>query len=322
MSFIKFIYRAYEKATEIEDADFCYATSTPLTIGLVVLWLRRLHRIHYYFEVRDLWPEAPIQMGVIKNYFLIKYLFYLEKKIYSRADKIIALSPGILEGIKKKVPKKEVHLIPNFSDCVFFHPEEKNPALEEKFSVKGKFVISYFGALGKANHLDYLLDAARCLDRNSLDNVHFIVAGKGAELTMIKEKVKLYGLTNIHFIGFINKVSLHDMLNVTDAVYISFAKKPILETNSPNKFFDGLAAGKLCISNTKGWMKELIEENKCGFYYDPEDLSEFLKKLLPYTINPLLLKASQSNARKLAESDFSKKLMIEKFLELINEATP
>jgi glycosyltransferase involved in cell wall biosynthesis len=318
-SFVKFMYRAYIKAGEIEYVDLCYATSTPLTIGIIALWLRRLHRIKFYFEVRDLWPEAPIQMGVIKNYFVKKYLYNLEKRIYRRAEKIIALSPGIFEEIKKKAPKKEIVLIPNFSDCQFFHPEEKNPALGEKFEVEGKFVISYFGALGKANHLEYLINAALEVSKNKLENIHFIIAGKGAEFHLIKEKVKNYQLDNISFIGFINKTSLHDLLNVTDAIYISFAKKNILETNSPNKFFDGLAAGKLCITNTKGWMKELIEEHNCGFYYDPENPALFLKNIVPYIKDKNLLKSAQANARKLAEEKFSKDIMVEKFLLLFRE---
>jgi glycosyltransferase involved in cell wall biosynthesis len=318
-SFIKFMYRAYIKAGEIEYVDLCYATSTPLTIGIIALWLRRLHRIEFYFEVRDLWPEAPIQMGAIKNYFVKKYLYSLEKRIYRRAEKIIALSPGILEGIKEKAPKKEVLLIPNFSDCHFFHPEEKSATLEETFNVKDKFVISYFGALGKANHLEYLINVASDVSKNKSENIHFIIAGKGAELHLIKEKVKEHQLHNISFVGFINKTSLHDLLNVTDAIYISFANKPILETNSPNKFFDGLAAGKLCITNTKGWMKELIEEHKCGFYYDPENPELFLKNITPYVKDKNLLKTTQANSRKLAEDKFSKDIMVEKFLTLFRE---
>ena len=318
LSFIKFIYRAYLKAASIKNIDLCYATSTPLTIGIVALWLKRIHKIPFYFEVRDLWPEAPIQMGTIKNYFVKKYLFYLEKKIYKKASLLIALSPGIKEGIQKKVPKKTIQLIPNFSDCIFFHPEEKNSALEDKFNLHGKFVISYFGALGKANHLDYLIDAAYELFKVKNESIHFIIAGKGAELNAIKEKAKTLELTNISFIGFINKSNLHEMLNITDAIYISFANKPILETNSPNKFFDGLASGKLCICNTRGWIKELIEKNECGFYYNPEKPLDFIDKIIPYTNDMNLLNLSQLNARRLAEREFSKEIMVEKLLTLIN----
>jgi glycosyltransferase involved in cell wall biosynthesis len=318
-SFVKFMFRAYNKATEIENIDLCYATSTPLTIGLIALFLKRLHRISFYFEVRDLWPEAPIQMGAIKNYFIKKYLFNLEKRIYKRADKIIALSPGIAEGIRMRVPDKEVHIIPNFSDCVFFHPEEKTNELEEKFGVKGKFVISYFGALGKANHLEYLINTAVELSKRKLSHIHFIIAGKGSELHLIKEKVRKNHLNNISFVGFVNKYSLHEMLNVTDAIYISFINKPIMETNSPNKFFDGLAAGKLCITNVKGWTKELIEKNNCGFYYNPEEPEVFIDKIIPYTNDHKLLTTSQNNARNLAEHDFSKDIMIKFFLKLFQQ---
>ncbi len=318
-SFMKFMFRAYSKATEIENIDLCYATSTPLSIGIIALWLKKIHRINYYFEVRDLWPEAPIQMGVIKNYFLKKHLYRLEKRIYNKADKIVALSPGILEGIKRKAPHKECYLIPNFSDCEFFYSEEKKNELEEKFNVRGKFVVSYFGALGKVNHLEYLIDAALELSKHKIDYIHFIIAGKGFELNLIKEKVKKYELHTISFIGFINKKSLKEMLNVTDAVYISFANKPILETNSPNKFFDGLASGKLCITNTKGWMKDLIEANNCGFYYNPEHPKSFLDTIIPYTNDKNLLKSAQINARNLAEKEFSKDIMLAQFLNLFKD---
>ncbi|HSZ24477.1 MAG TPA: glycosyltransferase family 4 protein [Cytophagaceae bacterium] len=318
ISFAKFMYRAFIKAREIKDVDLCYATSTPLTIGIIALLLKRFHHIKFYFEVRDLWPEAPIQMGTIKNYFAKKILYALEKKIYTKAEKIIALSPGILEGIKKVAPQKDCYMIPNFADCTYFYPEEKKHEFEIQFGIKETFVISYFGALGKANHLDYLINAALELAKNKIENIHFIIAGRGAELHSIKDKVKTHSLTNISFVGFINKTSLHDMLNVTDAIYISFANKPILETNSPNKFFDGLAAGKLCISNTKGWMKELIEKNNCGFYYDPEKPETFIEKIIPYTKNTSLLKNSQHNARKLAEQEFSKDIMTGRFLTIFN----
>jgi len=255
-------------------------------------------------------------MGIVKSYFLKKYLYKVEGNIYKGARKIVALSPGIAEGVKMKVPHKEVYLLPNFSDCDFFMPENKNPEMESEFSVQGKFVISYFGALGKANHLKFLVDAAIELKNENIENVHFIIAGKGSEWTMIKELVCKNELSNISFIGHIGKDNLRDLLNVTDAVYISFANMPILETNSPNKFFDGIASGKLCITNIKGWIKELVEENQCGFYYNPEVKGCFLEKLNPYLLDDNLLKKSQMNARRLAEDKFSKKEICQKFIEL------
>ncbi len=316
ISFIKFILKAYQKAKEVDNIDLCYATSTPLTIGLIALWLKRFQKINYYFEVRDLWPEAPIQLGIVKNYFVKKYLYYLERKIYRNATKIIGLSPGIIEGIKKVAPTKEIYLLPNFSDCDFFTTEIKNDTIEAKFNVKDKFVISYFGAIGKANHLEYLIQAAELLHIKNNEKIHFVIAGKGSELVKIKEMASKSALSNISFVGFLTKNSIKELLNCTDAIYISFNDIPILETNSPNKFFDGLAAGKVCITNTKGWIKELIEQHKCGFYYPGEDPEKFVELIEPYSQDKNMLLEAQKNARRLAENEFDKTLIYAKFNRL------
>jgi glycosyltransferase involved in cell wall biosynthesis len=317
-SFIRFMYLAYRRASTVAPADLCYATSTPLTIGLVALWLKRFRKIPFYFEVRDLWPEAPIQMGVIRNSFLKKYLYALEQKIYRHAEKIIALSPGIEQGIRKSIgANTKTVLIPNFSDCSFFFPEDKQALLEQKFEVKNKFVISYTGTLGQANHLEYLLHCAQLLHDQKETRVHIIIAGKGAQEDALKDKYK--HLPNVSFIGFLNKNGIMELMNISDAVYISYASLPILQTNSPNKFFDGLAAGKLCISNTAGWLQELIEQHDCGFYYPSEQPAVFVQKLLPYIEDTSLLKDAQLRARALAEQQFSKTIMTQRFLSLFSK---
>jgi len=228
--------------------------------------------------VRDLWPEAPVQLGIIKNRFIKYYLERLEKKVYKNAEKIIALSPGIKAQIELRQPHKEVEIIPNMSDVDFFTPEVKNPILEELFNVNNKFVVSYFGAIGTANHLEYLLAAANSSLKAKLPVVFFII-GIGSQTKKLKYLVKHFDLTNVRFVKFQNKQNLKRLLNVTDAAYVSFANKPILETNSPNKFFDALASGKLIITNTKGWVKDICEKDNCGFYYNPDRPQDFVSQL-------------------------------------------
>jgi glycosyltransferase involved in cell wall biosynthesis len=318
-SFLKFIIKSYHKAKLISDIDLCYASSTPLTIGLVAIRLKNKFNIPFYFEVRDLWPEAPIQMGVIKNFFIKRFLYFLEKRIYKNAEKIIALSPGIKDGVEKIVPYKPVYILPNISDCNLFHPEIKNPLFEEKYKVKEKFVVTYFGAIGKVNHLSYMIDVVNACKQKGLDGIHFIITGKGSELESIKSLAKKYKLDNVSFLDFMNKHSLSEVLNVTDATYISYADKPVLQSNSPNKFFDAIAAGKLCIVNTKGWIMNLIEEKDCGFYANPNRPEDFIEKVTPFLNDRSSLILCQNNARKLAETYFSREVQTEKFLKLFNK---
>lgn len=314
-AFLKFALKAYRLAASITQADICYATSTPLTVGMIALALKWLKGVPFYFEVRDLWPLAPIQMGVIRNKLLKKFLYLLEKAIYKEAEQIVALSPGMATYIAKLTDASKINIIPNIADTDFFGSFDKKPVTIIK-SFPRKFTITYFGAVGKVNQLEYLIKAARYFQDKNINEVFFQVIGKGQEWENIQDLAFEYKLANIQFIPHLNKYKLREVLKDSQAVYVSFALKPVLETSSPNKFFDSLAAGKLCIVNTEGWIKEMIEEKGCGFYADPNNPRELLKKLLPYLADGQLMEAAQASARSLAHTDFSRCSLTGQFVRL------
>src|SRR6185312_16720347 len=98
------------------DIDIVYATSTPLSVAIPAMVIKWLKGTPFIFEVRDLWPEVPIQMGAIKNKFIIKLLYKLEKKIYTSAKHVVALSPGMYDGvIKYGISPDKVSMVPNMS---------------------------------------------------------------------------------------------------------------------------------------------------------------------------------------------------------------
>ncbi len=316
-AFLQFVLLTITKAASLPRADLCYVSSTPLTTGLAAMYFKWRHKIPYYFEVRDLWPEAPVQLGVIRNRWLKYWLYRLEKSIYRGSQAIIALSPGARQYISERVPAKEVMLIPNMADCGFFAKTDKNPYHELQFQVSNKFVVTYFGAIGKINRLQNLLDAAGACQQKMLHEVAFLITGEGSELRHIEQEVAERNLKNIHFVPFQNKYGLLSVLNVTDAAYISFMDLPVLQHCSPNKLFDALAAGKLCISTLPGWIQETLEAERCGFYTDPTQPSEFVKSIAPFVNDRELLNDFQNNARQLAERHFSRQLQVEKLLALL-----
>ncbi len=313
-AFIKFVLLVCRKASLFRKADLCYVTSTPLTVGAIGLYFQRKFNMPFHFEVRDLWPEAPIQMGVIKNRLTQRLLYRLEKHIYERATSLVALSPGIAQHIRQVVPHQEVNLIPNMSDCGFFSKAERNEYHERQFDVKGKFVVTYFGAMGRVNQLSYFVDAARACQQQRLHEVQFLMVGEGSELAAIRDYAQRLNLRNIRFIPYQNKYGLLSVLNVTDAAYVSFADFPVLQTNSPNKFFDALAAGKLCITNTPGWIADLVEEHQCGFYAPAHQPEQFVAQLSLFVNDRSLLETYQANARRLGEQQFERGQQVEKLL--------
>ncbi|MEK6781017.1 MAG: glycosyltransferase family 4 protein [Bacteroidota bacterium] len=317
LAFFKFAWGAIRLAGKFKGVNYCYAISVPLTVGLAAMWIKKRHGIPYIFEVGDLWPDAPIQMGYVKNLFLQRALYGLEKAIYASAYAVVALSPAIKSIVEKKVPGKVVHLIPNMADTDYYRPELRSPELEEKFGVKGKFVVSYIGAVGVANGLDYFIECANTCRKEELP-IQFLLCGDGALLDRLKGNAKHLGLHNLSFIEFTNRKGVKEVMNVTDAVCVCYKNIPILETGSPNKYFDGLAAGKLIAINFGGWIKKEIEEIRCGIYGDPLQPMDFVKKIKPFLFDQKLLLQFQESARGLAERKYSRRFLSETFSQLFS----
>ncbi len=314
-SFLKYINQSVSIAKKLNNVDICYAISVPLTVGIAAIWLKKKIKLPYIFEVGDLWPDAPVQMGFVKNYFLVSLLFQLEKLIYKEAKSIAALSQPIKEAIEKKISGKKIDIIPNMADCDFYKQEGKESALEEKFNAKGKFVVSYIGTAGVANGLDYFLECANVSRKAELP-IHFILCGDGATLPYLKASAERLGLKNITFTGFVNRSEVKEVMNITDAVFVSYKNIPILQTGSPNKYFDGLASGKMIIANFGGWIKEEIENSHCGINLDPKQPSDFVKKIESFVNNKIKTNEFQRAARSLAESKYDRKKLSTLFVNI------
>ena len=314
-AFLQFIILCKNFIKKHNDLDKIIVTSTPLTVGFVALWAQKKFKIPYIFEVRDLWPEAPIQMGVIKNPLLKIWLEKQELKFYKNAERVIALSPGMRNHIEKKAPKVKVELIPNVADCDFFERvEEKDEDLVLQYGVKNKFVVSYFGAVGPVNDLMSLI---KCAELCMHLPIRFLIMGEGSSLKEIKDYVATKQLKNIFFIPYGTKEDVKDVMNVTDACYVSFLHKPILRTNSPNKFFDAIASGKLVITNIQGWIRGLVEKRHIGFFADSDFPAEFGEKIKPFIDSPELLIKYQKASRSTAEQFFSRKELSHHFVQAI-----
>lgn len=307
-SFLRFIRLAIGQAKREENVDIIFATSTPLTVGYIALRLKSLRKWKYVFEVRDLWPEFPIQIGAIHNFILIKFLKYLEKRIYMKAEHIIALSPGMKDGVLLTgISDAKVTVIPNMSKPDKFYPREKAQDFIEKFSIDiNKFNIIHFGSMGIANGLSYLIETAKLFHERSIDDVNFVFMGDGATLPLLKSMVEKYGLLNVRFLGNHKMNIVSEVVNICDMSIISFLDLPILYTNSPNKLFDSLSAGKPVIVNSAGWTKDLVEKYNCGFYVDPNDPQDFFDKILDCKNNTELIEQWGRNARQLSIDVFDK----------------
>jgi glycosyltransferase involved in cell wall biosynthesis len=231
----------------------------------------------------------------------------MAKKIYAAANHIVALSPGMKEGIVRVgIPVEKITVIPNSSDLELFRPDLDGSASRTRLGLGDRFAAIYFGAMGFANGLEYLIEAARTLAERSRHDIVIVLHGDGGKKPELKKMAGNYKLTNVVFSDLVpDKAEVARIIACCNACLVIYraAKE---HTWSPNKMFDALAAGKPVLINVPGWLGETIENNKCGKCVDsrrPQTLADALEELAD---NPQMCREMGSNARLLAEQKFSR----------------
>lgn len=311
-AFFAFSWRAARRAVAI-GGDIVFATSTPLTIAIPGVYASKRLGIPMVFEVRDLWPEMPIAVGALRNPVTIKAAKALELFAYKNASEIVALSPGMKDGIVKTgYPAEYVSIIPNSSDVELFDvPLSVGEELRQKTPWLGdRKLVVYVGTLGKINNVSYLVDIAT--EMAKLDKkIVFLVIGHGQELNLVKNKAARLGIlgSNFFMMNPVPKNEVPKWLSAASAATSLFDKVKEMEDNSANKFFDALAAGKPIVINYGGWQAAVIEKYSNGCRLDQEDISQAARTLLALLSDEDLLQKAGQASKKAARELFDRNVL-------------
>ena len=307
LKFYQFARLACRIGKGLPKPDVVFATHTPLTIGLAGLALGQHFEVPFVFEVRDLWPEALVNVGALKNPLGIWWLRRMAVKIYEGAKHIVALSPGMKEGILHAgVPAKKVTVIPNGSDLDLFSPDVNGSAQRKRLGLGDRFAAIYFGAMGLANGLEYVIEAARILAERHSNHIAIVLLGSGGKRAELEKLAGEYELKNVIFSDPApDKERLAQIVAGCDAC-LTIYRASKEHSWSPNKMFDALAAGKPVLINVPGWLGETIQDNKCGRWVDPRRPGMLADTLEHLAAHPELCRGMGKNARALAERDFAR----------------
>ncbi len=301
------------------DVDLIFATTTPLTAGIPGIAARWLRGIPFVFEVRDLWPELPRAMGVVRNPLVLRALSALEWCSYHSADACIGLAPGICEGIADRgIPPGRITSIPNACDLELFQPLEAQQSKQPEL-ISGlaspipaeSFVAAFTGAHGLANGLDAVLDAAAELQRKGRHDIRLLFIGDGRCKPALEQRVKAQGLVNCQFLPPIPKPQLAQILGQSVHVGLMVLDDipAFYRGTSPNKFFDYLSCGLPVVNNYPGWLAELIRDHQLGIPVPPSDPIAFAEALITLADDPHRQETMGAKARHLAESHFSRAVL-------------
>lgn len=288
-----------------EPSDVVFATTTPLTAGIPGIFVRWLKRKPFVFEVRDLWPELPRAMG-LRNPILLAAMSALEWISYQSADRLVGLSPGIVEGIAKRgVAKERIAIVPNGCDLNLF--AQSDTAWRPEGVRNDQTLAVFSGTHGLANGLDAVLDAAAILKKRGRDDIRIALVGQGREKPRLVQRAASEGLDTVLFLDAMPKTRLSGLLAGADLGLQCLRNVPAFYYGtSPNKFFDYIAAGLPVLNNYPGWLAELIKEHDCGFAVSPDNPDVFADALIAAAEDSDALLAKGVRARDLARHSFDR----------------
>ncbi len=325
-SFLSFCFLSIYAGLRTKGVDVIYASSTPLTVGISAMVIKWVKRIPFVFEVRDQWPEIPIELGIITNRFLIKILLWLEKTIYKNCSSIVALSPGQADGVRAVLSpgsrnrglteEKPIMVIPNNCDIDLFRPDIDGSVIRQRRGWGDKLVFLHTGAMGKVNGLKFVIDAAERLKEHS--DIMFVLIGDGNQKLFLESRAKELGLTNVRILSSVPKQELPEFYAAADMGLVIIGNFPIIEHNSANKFFDSLSAGKPVLLNYSGWQRKILEDNEAGLGCNLCNLDEFVEKVLYLNSHRKQVEQMGQNARRVAVEKFNRDRLAKQALELIS----
>ena len=313
-TFLSFAWKSIRLVFK-EDYDLVFATTTPLTAGIPGIFARWLRGKPFVFEVRDLWPELPREMGVIKNPVILGMMSVLEWLSYKSAHRLVGLSPGIVKGILryKKDPAR-VKLIPNGCDIEIFRSEVA-PWRPDGVTDQDLLAV-YTGTHGIANGLDAVLAAAAELKKRGRSDIKLFLMGQGKLKEGLQKSAAEQGLDNVIFHDPVDKKKLAGLMAGADIGMQILANVPAFYYGtSPNKFFDYLSAGLPVLTNYPGWVADLVRENGCGFAVEPAQPAAFADALEAAADNKDSLVGMGEASAKLAEQQFSRDDLANRFVE-------
>jgi glycosyltransferase involved in cell wall biosynthesis len=318
LSFISFAISSFIAAVRVTKVDLVMGTSPPIFQAVSAWLVSALRRRPLLLEIRDLWPEFIIDMGKLKNPLAIRVSRWLELFLYRRASHLLVNSPAYVDYlIEKGVPSAKITLIANGVDPAMFDPSADGAGVRRQFDLNGKFVVMYAGAMGPANDLDMLLDAAAELREDS--RFFFLLVGDGKLRKHLQARAETLHLKNLSFAGSQPKQEMRYFLASADICVAILQNIRMFQMTYPNKVFDYMAAGRPVLLAIDGVIREVVEAAQAGIYVPPGDPKALVDALRYLADHPQERRDMCRRGRLYVEEKFNRAKQSGQFITLLEE---
>lgn len=310
---ISYTYKVlkYIPQLNLSQPDVIVGSSVHLFAVWAAYRLSSKYNIPFIMEVRDIWPQSLVDMGMSKLHLFIILLGFLERYLYRKADKIISNLPYAYEHIKQFVSKEKFAWISNGVDLsnIKYIPKAKSE----------KIIIGYMGSLGIANSMDSFFETTNKFKNNK--NIEFHIYGEGKLKQKYIDFVQNHNLNDtVKIMNLVPKNKVSDILNSFDVVYLSLKDSPLYRFGiSLNKLFDYMASGRVIIfaGNSKN---NPIKDAKAGYSIAPNDVESLEKTILEiYSLSQEKRNEIGQKIRHYAEQNYSIEVLVDKLETLLED---
>jgi colanic acid biosynthesis glycosyl transferase WcaI len=294
--------------------DFLYATSPPLFVGGVALFIRFYRRIPMVFEVRDLWPESAVALGELKNHQVVSIATRLEELCYRKATQIIVVTHGIYERLinRRILPEKLIY-IPNGANVeLFAYDPIGRTRIRTELRLENKFVAIYAGIFGLAQGLEVILEAARLLVIRP--EIHFVLIGDGPKKSEINSLASSYNLPNLTLLSEKPREQIPAYLSAADVALAPLKKAEIFKGALPSKLFDAWACERPVILSIDGEARELVERINGGIYIPPEEPEKLAEAIQSLKNSPIESQTMGKNGLRYTKERHSRAALAEELI--------
>jgi glycosyltransferase involved in cell wall biosynthesis len=298
--------------------DVVVVSVGPITAGLPGLVSRLFRGRPFVLEVRDIWLESAIQLGVVRNWLLIVVARAFDRFCCRAASKVVALSPGMADWLARNYSVTSIAIVTNGSDNEFFGKDILSQSLMSWG--KGSRLAVYTGAIGAMNDCWQIVKMAEVLQARRNRVVRIVLVGDGKDRPALEAYARSRGLGNIEFLGNRAKSEVAAWLKSARCALLAFKNVPALDTVSPNKMFDAFAAGTPIIQSTRGWIRGLVAEERCGMNVPPEDPEALADAVEKVCRDDALYLELSANALRLARTRFDRDLLAGNMRAALEEA--
>ena len=317
LNYLSFMFSSIIMGTgSVGKPDVLIATSPQFFVAVAGYVISRIKKCKFVFEVRDLWPEEIVAVGVIKNRFIIRMLEVLEMFLYRQADLVVAVAQGTIDTlVKRGIPEEKLALIPNGADVEQFRNKDSQGDVKRVLGFENKFVVSYIGTHGLAHRLETVLEAAYRLKDNT--HIQFLFVGDGAEKEKLVRQARKLKLGNVFFYGQMDRLRIPAFYQASDLLLVPLRNANLFTRNIPSKIYEIMAARKAMIIATNGESRKLVEDTGAGLGVAPEN-SEALAASIQYLFeNQELCSSMGENGRAFVVANASRKRLADDYLKVL-----